>query len=175
MSLHEDLSRELRIDDPSFYIGEPYPTIRQVQRDAPVMLYPDFDTWLISKYEDVRAVSKNWETFSVADGIVLNDAKFGNVANSFFPEGAELISTTDPPRHRDLRRVISPVFTPKFLATLEGDIRRYVVQMLDAVEPGSSIDAVENLAMPLPIFVIARCWAFQRTTWATSGIGLTRW
>ena len=107
-----DLAELVRIDDPSWYLEDPYPALARLRRDAPVHLYPELDTFLISRYHDVRDISRNPELWSVKAGILLNDAKYGNVAESFFPDGAELISTTDPPRHRELRRVISAAFTP---------------------------------------------------------------
>jgi cytochrome P450 len=151
-----DLTDLVRIDDPEWYVGDPYPGLARLRSEAPALYYESLDTFAITRYKDVREISRAPELWSVKAGIVLNDAKYGNVAESFFPEGAELISTTDPPRHREIRRVISPVFTPKLVQGMEPMLREYARAMVDRIENGKEIEFVEEVAVPLPIYTVCR-------------------
>ena len=152
-----DLAELVRIDDPQFYVGDPYPVLARMRAEAPVYYCPDLDTFAITRYEDVRLVSRTPDVFSVADGILLNDAKYrSHIADSFFPEGAELISTTDPPRHRELRRVIAPAFTPRQVNAMEPGVRQVCRDLLAAIEPDKEMEFVEDVAVVLPLWTIAR-------------------
>jgi cytochrome P450 len=152
-----DLAALVRIDDPQFYIDDPYPVFARLRKEAPAFYCESLDTFVISRYEDVRRISRNPEVWSVADGQTLNDAKYkSHVTDSFFPEGAERLMTTDPPRHRELRRVISPVFTPRNVGTMEESIRLFTRQLLDTIDPGKEIDFVEEIAVVLPLWTVAR-------------------
>ncbi len=151
-----DLAALVQIEDPEFYTNDPFPVLARLRKEAPVFYYEPLDTWVLSKYDDVREVSRNPKVFSSADGILLNDAKFGSgIMDSFFPEDAALISTTDPPFHRAIRRTITPPFVPSAVGRLKAEIRECVVALLDRIEPGHPVDWVEQVAVPFPLQVIA--------------------
>jgi len=137
-STHDELLELAPIDSPDFYINDPHPALSRIRNEAPVLRYEHLNSWLVTKYDDIKMMSRTPEVFCVAKGIQLNDARYGNITDSFFPEGAELISTTDPPRHAELRRAIGPAFTPR------------------VVEPGSEIEVMEKLSLRLPIYAVAR-------------------
>jgi cytochrome P450 len=87
---------------------------------------------------------------------MLNDAKYGGeVTNSFFPEGAELVTTADPPRHDELREVIAPAFARNRIVALEPEIRAVTRRLLDDIPDGVEVDFVEAVAAPLTASVIA--------------------
>jgi len=70
------------------------------------------------------------------------------------PIGASLIST-DPPRHRDLRALVSQAFTPRMIERLSPRIQEIASALLDAVAGRGSMDVVADFAYPLPVIVIA--------------------
>jgi cytochrome P450 len=61
----------------------------------------------------------------------------------------------DPPRHRQLRSLVSQAFTPRMVAQLEPRIREIVTGLLDQVEANDKMDVIDDLASPLPVTVIA--------------------
>jgi cytochrome P450 len=152
------VSRELdelvRIEDPDFYI-DPFDVFRRLQRECPVYWYEPLETWVLTKYEDIRYVGRTPEIFSNEDGILLNDIRYGNITNSFFPEGGELISTLDPPRHRELRRYIAPTFVPSSIKELEDTVRRFARELIDTIVPGEPIEFVRKIGAVLPLKTIA--------------------
>jgi cytochrome P450 len=62
---------------------------------------------------------------------------------------------SDPPRHRQLRALVSQAFTPRAVAALTSRISCIVHELLDAVAPTGRMDVIRDLAYPLPVIVIA--------------------
>ena len=63
----------------------------------------------------------------------------------------------DPPDHTRLRRLVSRAFAPARIAALEPAIRAIasgLLDELDAVGPGTTVDLIEGYAYPLPFGVI---------------------
>ena len=61
----------------------------------------------------------------------------------------------DPPRHRDMRRLLHHYFTPPAIETLRPFVRTAVAELLDEVGTGTTIDVMTALAAPLPVRIIA--------------------
>ena len=152
-----DLQDLVKVDQPAFYDVRNAPLLARLRREAPVFYYAELGTWVLSKYHDVKYASKTPGLFSVRKGILLNDARYGeSIADSFFPDGAELISTLDPPRHGEVRRTLAPAFTPRALAALEDTIRAVCRQILDGVEAGRPVEFIHDAARVVPIQAVAR-------------------
>jgi cytochrome P450 len=148
------LAEEVRLEDPEFYLGDPFPVYDRLRREDPVFKYEPLSTWVVSTYEDARYVARNAEIFSSAHGIVLADArKYAEDASNvgaMLGEG-ELIAVTDPPRHRELRRIVAPPFAPSWMERLTPQIERCCDVLLDQVPAGETVEWVEAIAARLPI------------------------
>jgi cytochrome P450 len=149
----------VRIEDPQFYLDDPFPVFARMRAEAPVFYYEPLDTFVLTKHADIRFVNRTPGIFSNARGIFLNDIKYREVqtdgptvTDSFFPPGGEQIGTADPPRHHELRRVVSPAFSARALQLMEGEIRGYCAELVKQIEPGAVTDWMQ-LAGILPIRV----------------------
>jgi cytochrome P450 len=155
-----DLKDLARIEDPQFYLNdEVFAVFARMRAEDPVFYYKPLDTYVLTKHEDIRFVNRNPAIFSNVCGIFLNDVKYQDIqadgptlTDSFFPMGGEQIGTTDPPRHHELRRVVSPAFSARALQLMEAEIRGYCAELVDQIEPGAVTDWME-LAAILPIRV----------------------
>lgn len=149
---------DVPIEDPQFYLDNPWPTFEWMQRDAPFWYYEPLDTFVLTRYDDIKAVAGLPHLFVSSRGLFLNDLKFQAQAGDelltdrFFPKGGEQVGTTDPPRHRELRRVIAPAFTEEALDRLSEPIERYVAELLDGISPGEVVDWILHASL-IPIFV----------------------
>jgi cytochrome P450 len=150
-----DLAELVRIEDPGFYADDPFPVLARMRAEAPVFWYEPLQTWVLSRYEDVRYAGRTPGIFSNADGILLNDIRYNAISKRFYDEKAEFLGTSDPPRHRELRRYIGPSFTPQAIRDLEADMRRFSRELIDTIVPGEPILFVERIASVLPVKVIA--------------------
>jgi cytochrome P450 len=103
--------------------------------------------WGVFCYDDVQEVLSNYAAFS---------SQFQGEApqRASNPLAASLISL-DPPRHRQLRALVSQAFTPRAIEALAPRISTIVDELLDRALPAGQIELVSALAEPLPVIVIA--------------------
>jgi cytochrome P450 len=137
------------LHSPDFYAGDPYPAYRELRATRPVCWNDVTNFWALLKYEDVRFVSTNPALFSSTKGITIPDPATPNPVQ----EGNLIF--TDPPRHRQLRKLINSGFTKRQVAMLETKIREIVCGILDGIEPDSVHEFAEEIAAPLPTRMIA--------------------
>ncbi|HZP57380.1 MAG TPA: cytochrome P450 [Dehalococcoidia bacterium] len=128
------MSPEFRLD--------PYPTYAAMRRDAPV--YRSAGYVVVTRYDDVVSVLRQPNLFS-------SSAIGMNVRG----RPARTIINTDPPVHTRIRGVINRAFTPRMVADLEPMIRRVTARLLDRMCERGEGDIVRDLAVPLPVTVIA--------------------
>jgi cytochrome P450 len=104
------------------------------------------EVWVLSRFSDVQAAARDWETFSSAPGVDLDDT--GDVF------GAGSFIDVDPPRHDELRDVVKRRFSPKEITHLETLIRHRAVQTIESLRHRDKVDLARDLAWPLPVAVI---------------------
>ncbi len=122
----------------------PYETYEKLRNEAPLYYDEDRAFWAVSRYSDVRAVSRDWETFSYAHG---NDIDH---TQQVFGPGNFLDS--DPPKHTTLRKIVHKAFGPKEIAlNLERQVTTRTAQILDRFVERRAGDFADELAWPLPI------------------------
>lgn len=144
------------IEDPAFYSVDNTEVLSRMRSEAPVFFYEPLSCWVLSKYQDIKHASRTPQQYTVTKGILVNDARYGEVVeHSFFDEGAELIATLDPPRHGQVRGAIASAFTPRMIALQEEGIRKTVQSLLDRVDAGESFDFVRDIARVIPTQAVA--------------------
>lgn len=138
---------------------DPVPELSSLrQHDGIVRITSGFgvDTWLITRYADVRSVLSDWESFSntMQAGILESEApEPGDDANAI--RATLNLLASDPPEHTRLRRTVAPEFTARRLRRLEPRITGIVNDHLDALElSGAPGDLVPALTNPVPVLVI---------------------
>ena len=133
---------------------EPFDWYREMREDAPVRYDPTRRTWDVFRYQDVKQILDDDETFSVnprlADGFQEPER----------PEEGLIFETMlfqDPPRHDELRSVVDDAFEPRALRDLEPEIHDFAASLLADTNAGEGgeIDLVDAYAYPLPVVVIA--------------------
>ena len=147
------------LHSPDFYAGNPYPTYKTLRATSPVHWNDVTKFWALLRYEDVRFVSRNPGLFSSTRGITIPDP-----AQPQATQEGNLIFT-DPPRHRQLRRLVSFAFTPNRVAALEPKVREIVHGILDGTEAGSTQEFAEAIAAPLPTRMIAELLGAPAEDW----------
>jgi cytochrome P450 len=72
---------------------------------------------------------------------------------------------TDPPRHRQLRKLINAGFTRRQVTLLEPKVREIVKGILDDVDPVKTYEFAEEIAAPLPTRLIAEMLGAPPEDW----------
>ncbi|MBW2269236.1 MAG: cytochrome P450 [Deltaproteobacteria bacterium] len=145
---------EIRLLDPAFYAGDPYPTYRWLRENSPVHWDAQHEVWGISRFADVLAIEKNPRRYSSAQGSRPRVA------------GDSAMINTDDPHHNDRRRLISPRFTPRDARKHEAAVRGRVTGLIDEVIEQGRCDVVRALAAPLPSMVITEWLGFPHERWS---------
>ena len=124
--------------------------MRWLRENDPVHWSEKDRCWLISKFEDVAFVSKHQDLFTSAQGVRVGNApKIGLI-----DEGE--------PRHGKLRGLINKGFTPRMVKKLEIAFREITTEAIDAVARVGEADFVEDVAVPLPLSLIAEMIGIRR-------------
>jgi len=129
---------------------DPYPAYASLREFAPVYHNGEHDFWALARYDDVRSASQDWETFSSAEGVEVDDA------DELFGIGGGDFLASDPPKHDVLRDVVRRSFTPKAVAELEQVIRLRATDLMSQSLDIDVLDVARDLAQPLPVYVIGR-------------------
>lgn len=118
------------------------------REQAPVLWDDASGAWHLFRYDDVKRVLSDHALFSSANGPAGSQGEA--------PEGiAASMIATDPPRHRQLRGLVSQAFTPKAINQLRPRIDALAQELLAAAAPRGAMDLIHDFAAPLPVAVIA--------------------
>jgi cytochrome P450 len=153
----------------------PYAHYRRLRDHAPVYWAEDAQVYVISRFDDVRFVLTNPELFSsdamknafigVKPGIdPMKDPesvrRMLEVA-AVMPFGTEEmvrarnVISCDPPQHGAMRKIVNRGFTPRRIAAYEARVRDIVAGAMRKVRSGGTFDVIADLAIPLPMVIIA--------------------
>jgi cytochrome P450 len=136
-------------------LADPYPSYRWLRDNAPVQLHRgqggDADFYVLSRFADIWDAVRRPELFSSAQGITFR--------NEISELGlAPTLVMLDPPVHTALRSLIGSAFTPRRVAQLEDEIRRFArgrIALMEAkVADGGRVDLHREFSSPIPTFVL---------------------
>jgi cytochrome P450 len=128
---------------------DPYPEFRRLREEAPLYYNDTYDFYAVSRFEDVERALRDNETFSSARGAIIELIK----ANVEMPSGTVIFE--DPPNHTLHRGLLSRVFTPKRVSSLEPQIRELCARSLDPLVGTGQFDFVRDLGSQMPMRVIS--------------------
>jgi cytochrome P450 len=121
---------------------DPFSWFKQMRMTDPISFDEQNRLCEFFRYQDIQAVLGDPVHFS---------SKFD--LNEDLERGS--IAAIDPPRHKKLRNLVSEAFTPRTIAQQAENIRSIVNELLDAVAASDTLEVIRDLAVPLPVRVIA--------------------
>ncbi|MFD4857906.1 cytochrome P450 [Streptomyces atratus] len=116
----------------------------------PIERAPGGGGWHVFGYREVKEVLANHGAFSNAVVRPVPD----DSPMRLYREGN--LTWMDPPRHRQLRALVSQVFTPRYVAGLEPMIHETVETFLTGIRRNAEVSFVREFASPVVATVIAR-------------------
>ena len=125
--------------------------LRWIRENDPVFWSEKTGAFIITRYDDVVFVSKNNETFCSGDGVLPGrmETKIGMIDE-------------DEPRHGEMRSLINRGFTPRMVRKWEEVFQRITDEALDAIAEQGECDFVDDIAVPLPLILIAEMIGIRR-------------
>ncbi|MET1155724.1 cytochrome P450 [Arthrobacter sp.] len=142
-----------------FQMKDPFPAYAELRNEQPVMFDERVGYYVVSRYDDIKAVFDDWETFS-SENAQAPVRKRGPQATKIMEEGGFTaysgLSARRPPEHTRIRAVAQKAFTPRRYKALEPFIRQNVVDQLEAMlaRPEHRGELVKDLAYTVPTVTI---------------------
>src|SRR5262245_29851559 len=102
-------------------LEDPHPVYRRLREEAPCYFLEEWDTWFLSRFEDIWQASMDAQSYSTAQGTTT--AQLVTRVQPVTP----MLATLDPPRHTRMRSQLAPYFTP-------GAVRRHEPRIAEIVD-----------------------------------------
>ena len=115
--------------------------------------------WSITKYDDVRAVDGDWETYSSASGITLG-LSVEKMRGEVLPQQLTPFIAMDPPTHTEQRKTVRSVSAPSNLRNIEPMVRERTAALLDSLPEDEAFDWVDTVSIELTTLMLATLFDF---------------
>lgn len=142
--------------------GHPWEQYAWLRANAPVYWHDESDGpgfWAITKYEDIRTVSRQPGTFSSYErGTMLAEPDDMSLA-----AGRQMMLNMDPPQHDRFKLLVSRGFTPRNAQSLAERIDELSREIVDDVIDRGECDLVADVAGRLPSALIAELMGIPRS------------
>lgn len=141
--------------------GIPVTEFARLRKTAPVWwnaqqesIFNDGGYWVISRHEDIKAISRNSELWSTnRKGAVMRLPD--DVTSEQLDLTKALLINHDAPQHTRLRKIVSRLFTPRSVAALEEKLAVAAREIVAAAASKGSGNFVDDIATGLPLLAIA--------------------
>jgi len=141
--------------------ANPHPWLARMREAAPMYrtVMPDGEvSWILTRHADCTALLRDpsWSAAKFPPQVlesVASDPRspFSVVARTVL----SMMLVRDGADHARLRTLVNKAFTPRVVAELRPRIQGIADELLDAAAGRGELDAIADLAMPLPLIVIA--------------------
>jgi hypothetical protein len=142
--------------------GDPYTRYAQLRQESPVQWSASMGAWVVSRYDEVRAVlqspvfSARHTAQEIGAAPAVDLGLFGRIPS---------LATTDPPAHTRLRRLVSRAFTPRSVDVTRPELTRLVDDALAGAKINGRLNVVADLAGPVPSQIIALMLGVENRDW----------
>lgn len=127
---------------------DPYPIYARLREEAPVYQNPERGFWVLSRYADVDAATRDWRSFANGAGEDLGD--YGDV-----PIPGSAVSQ-EPELNYRLRSVAQAAFSRSALEQLEPFVRTTVRARVSRLMEAGRGDLAQELAWPISVATMCR-------------------
>jgi cytochrome P450 len=142
--------------------GPPHDVYRHLCDEAPVFWHEPTPTtrggegfWCLTRHEDVSWAAREPSLFSSVGG---GDRDGGGTLIEDLPTGVAagvLFNMQDDPRHRHIRRLVTPSVSPRRLGRIEAGLAERCATLLDEALGHDPCDFLVDIAAELPVKAIA--------------------
>ena len=138
-------------------LANPFPFYQRARAEEPVFLDAATGYWVVSRYDDVKAVFENWQGFSseIAQAplkALCPEAKAIMDKGGFTAYSG--LSARIPPDHTRIRKIVQGAFSPKRFRTIEPQIRGIIVTAIEAFADKGHCEFVKSFSYDVPALVI---------------------
>ena len=131
------------------FLIDPYPFHEELREAGPVAWLEAYDVWATGRYEQVREVLLDWQTFMSGAGVGLIDLR----VDAWRPPS--LLLEADPPAHTVVRQIVERVLSPRAVKILRERFIARAETLVERLVSAGSFDAMDELARVFPVQAFA--------------------
>lgn len=138
-------------------LSDPFPLMAIAREEEPIFYSPEIDYWVVSRYEDIKAIFRDYESFTAENTITpivpfSDDVKTMLSAGGYTPQ--PVLSNNVPPSHTRIRALVNKLFTPRRMSSFAPAIRDIADQAIDGIIDQGKVDIVSALTYEFPTYVL---------------------
>ena len=133
---------DIDVVDRTFYL-DPHPGYAHLRATRPISWDEKRELWVLTTHEDITYVSTHADLFCSGEGVRPTQSI-----------DLSLIGL-DGERHIRQRRLLNQGFSPRMIRAMEDRVRQVVTEVLDRIATQGECDFVTDVAVPIPLVVIA--------------------
>jgi len=149
----------------------PFEFYKRLHEEAPVYQMPETGIYVISKYADVVAITRDTETFS---NVVLamealqgeNGRRYQTILRENGYEHVHVLHRTDPPIHSHHRKLVDRVFAPPRIRGIVPQVEALARELVDKFIDKGECDLIKDYALPLPGMILGEQLGLDRNEFA---------
>ncbi|MEN3951720.1 cytochrome P450 [Iodidimonas sp. SYSU 1G8] len=140
----------------------PYPAYKMLRDEAPIWKDPVTGFYTVTRYEDLRKVLMDTESFSNSRSVEdtrINTDRAKRMRALYEEKGwlpAPTLAARDDPDHRALRNLFDKTFRAGKIKELDPDVQELAYRLIDDFIEDGRCDWVRQFAVPLPLIIIGR-------------------
>ena len=150
------------------FLEDPYPILRRLREEDPVHWSDSIGGWILTRYDDMVTTFKDVSHYSnegrLAKAVAYlpaeSRAKFKTFEDHYRQKS---LIHSDPPDHTRLRGLVTKAFTPRVVEAMRPRMQEIVNELLDAVQQAGRMDVIKDLAIPLPVTVLAEIFGVPKS------------
>src|SRR5579863_1251911 len=142
------------------FLRDPHPILRRLREEDPVRWSDSIGGWILTRYDDMVTTFRDVSHFS-------NEGRLAKVVE-YLPSASRAkfkvfedhyriksLIHSDPPDHTRFRALVTKAFSPRLVDAIRPRIQAIVNKLLDSVQGKGQMDVIRDLAVPLPVTVLA--------------------
>jgi len=140
--------------------SELHRVLARARREEPIFFWEPLGTWVVTRYDDVKAVLDDTTRFTQKGILAPSQDGFAPEVTEILHGGRAKLNVTpmlgnfDGPDHQRLRQAIHRSFTPRRVKQLAPGIRAIIDECLDDMRGLGEADVIESLTYRVPIRAI---------------------
>jgi cytochrome P450 len=136
------------------FAADPYPVYARLREHSPIFHSAEIGMTLIARYRDIRSLLVDGRLGREATGETAQSKRWNRLPNYSRYVRVNLLEK-EGADHTRLRRLVSAALDPRRVRNLRRRIEGLVDELLDAVANQGRMDFLADLAVPLPVHMIA--------------------
>jgi len=127
--------------------ADPFPYYRELRDKYPCYWSEDAQLWILSRYDDIVEAARDWQTFSSAQG---------NMIDELPGRAGATLGTTDPPRHDRLRALSQAAFLKRNLDRLVEPTLEIADRSLERILEQGSFEFINDFSSRITVGLLFR-------------------